>query len=66
MKTNKSLNKLKKSLRFRKFCGNIDGVDYEDLDNYGDNYDFAEMINTEKLGLLEHYLKSLIEIITNQ
>ena len=66
MKTNKSLNKLKKSLRFRKFCGNIDSVFYEDLDNYGDNYDFAEMINTEKLGLLEHYLKSLIEIITNQ
>ena len=24
------------------------------------------MINTEKLGVLEHYLKSLIEIITNQ
>ena len=24
------------------------------------------MINTEKLGVLEHYLKILIEIITNQ
>ena len=24
------------------------------------------MINTEKLGALEHYLMSLIEIITNQ
>ena len=24
------------------------------------------MVNTEKLGALEHYLKSLIEIITNQ
>ena len=24
------------------------------------------MMNTEKLGVLEHYLKSLIEIITNQ
>ena len=24
------------------------------------------MINTEKLGVLEHYLKSLIEILTNQ
>ena len=24
------------------------------------------MINTEKSGVLEHYLKSLIEIITNQ
>ena len=24
------------------------------------------MLNTEKLGVLEHYLKNLIEIITNQ
>ena len=24
------------------------------------------MMNTEKLGVLKHYLKSLIEIITNQ
>ena len=24
------------------------------------------MVNTEKLGALEHYLKSLTEIITNQ
>ena len=24
------------------------------------------MMNTEKLGVLEHYLKTLIEIITNQ
>ena len=24
------------------------------------------MMNTEKLGVLEHYLKRLIEIITNQ
>ena len=24
------------------------------------------MMNTEKLGVLEHYLKSLIEIITNK
>ena len=24
------------------------------------------MVNTEKLGALEHYLKSLIKIITNQ
>ena len=24
------------------------------------------MMNAEKLGVLEHYLKSLIEIITNQ
>ena len=30
---NKSLNELKKSLKFKKSRGNIDSVDYEDLDN---------------------------------
>ena len=40
-KTNKSFNKLKKSLRFKKFCS-IDSVDYEDLDSYYYNYDFAD------------------------
>ena len=34
--------KLKKSLRFKKFCGNIDSIHYEDLYNYDDNYDFAD------------------------
>ena len=29
----KSLTKLKKSLRFKKFRGNIDSVNYEDLNN---------------------------------
>ena len=38
-KANKSFDKLKKSLRFKKLCGNIDSVDYEDLDNYDYNYD---------------------------
>ena len=51
---------------FKKFHADIDSVDYEDLDNYDNNYDFAKMMNTEKLEALEHYLKSLIEIITNQ
>ena len=41
-KTNKNLTKLKKSLRFKKFRGNIDSVNYEDLDNYDYNYDFAD------------------------
>ena len=27
---------------------------------------FQMIVNTEKLGALEHYLKSLIETITNQ
>ena len=62
----KNFNELEKSLMFKKFHGDIDSVDYEDLDNYDNNYDFAKMMNTEKLEALEHYLKSLIEIITNQ
>ena len=33
-KTNKNLNELEKSLRFKKFHGDIDSVDYDDLDNY--------------------------------
>ena len=41
-KASKSLTKLKKSLRFKKFRGNIDSVNYEDLDNYDYNYDFAD------------------------
>ena len=40
-KANKNLNKLKKSLKFKNFRCNIDNVDYEDLDNYDNNYDFA-------------------------
>ena len=37
----KTFNELEKSLRFKKFHGNIDSVDYEDLDNYDYNYEFA-------------------------
>ena len=40
--TNKSFTKFKKSLRFKKFRGSIDSVDYEDLNNYDSNYDFAD------------------------
>ena len=58
-KTNKNLAKLKKSLRFKKFCGNIDSIDYEDLDNMVIIM-ILLMMNTKKLEALEHYLKSLI------
>ena len=52
---------------FKKFHGDIDSVYYEDLDNYDDdNYNFADDDEYRKLEALEHYLKSLIEIITNQ
>ena len=49
-KTNKSFNKLKKSLRFKKFRGDIGSVDYEDLDNYDYNYDFADDDEYRKIG----------------
>ena len=38
----KRLPKLKKSLMFKKFYGNVDIVDYDDLDNYDYNYDDAD------------------------
>ena len=43
-------------MRFKKFRGNIDSVNYEDLDNYDYNYDFADDDELEKLEVLEHYL----------
>ena len=65
-KTNNNLTKFKKSVKSKKFHADIDSVDYENLKNFDNSYNFAEMINTEQLVVLEHYLKSLIEIITNQ
>ena len=40
--TIRNLNELEKSLRFKKFHGNIDTIDYEDLDSYDYNCDFAD------------------------
>ena len=53
-------------MRFKKFDGDIDTVDYEDLDNYDDNYNFADDDTHRKIGVLEHYLKSLILFQTNK
>ena len=47
---NESLNKLKKGLKFKKFHSNIDSVDYEELDNYNNNYDFADDDKYRKIG----------------
>ena len=62
----KAFYNVKNCLRFKKFHGNIDSVDYEEVDNYGYNYDFGDDVNIKKLEALEHYLKSLTEIIANQ
>ena len=58
-KASKSLTKLKKSLRFKKFCGNIDSVNYEDLDNYDYNYDFADDDEYRKIGSIRTLFKEL-------
>ena len=44
-KINKKFNKFKKSLKFKKIHGNIDSVDYDDLDNYDDNYSLIVITN---------------------
>ena len=57
--TVKSLNELEKSLRFKKFYGNIDTVDYEDLDSYDYNYDFADDDEYRKIGSTRTLFKEL-------
>ena len=49
---------LKKSLRFKTFHG-IDNVDYEDLDNYDYNYDFADDDKYTKIGRIRTLFKEL-------
>ena len=52
-----NLNKLKKLLRFKKFHGDIDSVDYDDLDNYDYNYDFADDDEYRKIGSIRTLFK---------
>ena len=43
---------------FKKFHGDIDSVDYEDLDNnYDNNYDFADDDEDRKIGSIRTLLK---------
>ena len=58
-KASKSLTKLKKSLRFKKFHGNLDSVNYEDLDNYNYNYDIADDDEYRKIGSIRTLFKEL-------
>ena len=53
----KNLIELRKSLRFKKFHGDIDSVDYDDLDNYDDNYDFADDDEYRKIGSVTRLFK---------
>ena len=58
-KTNKNINELEKSLGFKKFHGDIDSVDYDDLDNYDDNYDFADDDEYRKIGSIRTLFKEI-------
>ena len=53
----KNLTKLKKSLTFKKFHGNVDSVDYNDLDDCDDNYDFADDDEYRKTGSVRRLFK---------
>ena len=52
-----NLNKLKKSLRFKKFHDDIDSAEYDDLDNYDDNYDFADDDEYRTIGSIRTLFK---------
>ena len=55
----KRLTEFKKSLRFKKFHGGIDTVDYDDLDNYDFNYDDTDYDDDEykKIGSIRRLFK---------
>ena len=52
-KIRKNFNELEKS----KFHGDIDSVDYDDLDNYDNNYDFADDDEYRKIGSIKTLFK---------
>ena len=41
------------------FHGNIDSVDYDNLDNYDDNYDFADDDEYRKIGSMRTLFKEI-------
>ena len=53
----KNLNELKKSLKFKKFHGDIDSIDYDDLDNYDDD-DFVDDDEYRKIGSIRRLFKN--------
>ena len=56
-KIRKNFNELEKSLMFKKFHGDIDSVDYDDLDNCDYNYDFADDDEYRKIGSIRTLFK---------
>ena len=58
-KTNKNLIELGESLKFKKFYGDIDTADYEDIDKYDYNYDFVDDDEYRKIGSIRILFKEL-------
>ena len=48
----------RKSLRFKEFYGDIDSVDYDDLNNYDDNYDFGDDDECRQIGSIRRLFKA--------
>ena len=62
--TRKNITKLKQGLMFKKFHGDFDSDDYDDLDNYEDDDDFADDDEYRKIGSIRrlfrnHYYKPI-------
>ena len=55
----KNLTELKKkqNLRFKIFHGDFDSVNYDDLNNYDDNYDFANDDEYREIGSIRTLFK---------
>ena len=51
-------------MRFKKFHGGIDTVDYDDLYNYDNNYDLAD--DDEYIGRKIGSIRRLLKIITRK
>ena len=53
----KNFNELEKILMFKKFHGDIDSINYDDLDNYDNDYDFADDDEYRKIGSITAFFK---------
>ena len=53
----KKLIELRKSFRFKKFYGDVDSVDYDDLDDYDDD-DFADDDEYRRIGSIRRLFKN--------
>ena len=58
-KTNNNLTKFKKSVKSKKFHADIDSVDYENLNNFDNSYNFADDDKYRAIGSIRTLFKEL-------